>query len=80
MKDTIQREGVAFDLPELSGDYASDCSAGRDFADDLVRKMIEENKPMLLCWLTKGFGTDPARRGFEVGFFHRVAERLIAQN
>lgn len=66
--------------PEVTGDYAKDCAAGRNYADEVVRSMIAEEKPALLGWVIRGFGQDESRHGVEVGFCQRIAEWVISQN
>lgn len=60
--------------PQVSGDYAKDCAAGRRYADEAVGIMVAEAKPALLGWILREFNKDPARRGVETGFCHRIAE------
>jgi hypothetical protein len=66
--------------PIVTGEYATDCAKGRDYADEVVRSMIAEEKPALLGWVIRGFGQDESRHGVEVGFCQRIAEWAMTQN
>ena len=66
--------------PKVTGDYATDCAAGRDYADEVVKSMIAEERPALLGWVIRGFGQDESRHGVEVGFCQRIAEWAMTQN
>lgn len=63
--------------PEVTGDYIVDCAKGRDYAEEVVAAMRQEENPALLGWIIRGFGQDEARRGVEVGFCQAIAEAAM---
>lgn len=66
--------------PSVTGNYEEDCSAGRAYADDVIRQMQEKSQPALLGWATAEFDNTFPRDGVQIGFYHRIAERLMYQN
>lgn len=76
---TAAKLGVATRLwvVEPSGDWAADNEAGRNHAESLIACMAEHDLPNLLGLIVKAMKQDGGTwSGIEVGFFHRLAERL----
>lgn len=63
-----------------NADYGEACAKGRDHADKIIQKMCEKQQPTLLWWTVQGLSDDATAPGFRIGFFHRIAEKLMAQN
>ena len=71
------RAGPSLWQPERSGEWATDNSTGRKMADEIVEKMRHAGNPTLLGHTMKAVIAQGVYDGVEVGFFHRLAERLI---
>jgi hypothetical protein len=62
--------------PERTGDYATDCAKGREYADAVIAEMQCGENAALLGWIVRGFGPD--FDGVEIGFCHRIAEHALS--
>jgi hypothetical protein len=80
MLNDRQQLEVSISKPSATGNYEADCAAGRNYADKVVLQMQETDQPALLGWVTAGFDSTFPRDGVQIGFFHRIAERLMYQN
>ncbi len=61
-------------VPKSAGDYQADNETGKRYADALIAVMREHEAPNLLGQVVKAM-VEPWS-GVEVGFMHRIAERL----
>lgn len=59
-----------------TGDYATDCLIGRQYALEAVHYMRVTGCPPLLTWIVLDMPRRQDRSGIEVGFLHTVAEML----
>lgn len=60
-----------------SGDWEQDTQAGKDHADKVVASMRAAGNPTALGHMMKAMVIKGGYYGFEVGFFHRISERLL---
>ena len=60
-----------------TGDWVSDNRSGHLLADALISAMRNDANPGLLGPTVRAMLQSKAWGGVEVGFFHRLAERLI---
>lgn len=63
--------------PTPSGDWTADNATGHGYADALVDFMRENERPPLLGQVAHAMAATGQWSGVEVGFFHRLAERLV---
>lgn len=63
--------------PEASGNYESDCAAGRAFAEFVMQDMIAKGAPNVLQFAALLLVNHPDNSGVRVGFFQAIAEYAL---
>lgn len=70
---------VAYWAPVVTGDWGTDTSRGRFYADEAVTFISARGNPTILAHIMKSMVGQAAWGGVEVGFFHRLSEHLLAE-
>jgi len=70
-------EAVAFWEPDRSGEYEVACARGRDYADELLSYIRDEQNPTIFGSVVRAITAGGIYGAVEIGFCNRIGIQLL---